>query len=58
VSKLTDVDGEVAETRHWIETASACGYLSDSERIALLGEIGDIGRMLGRMFAKADTFVP
>ncbi|MDB4586218.1 four helix bundle protein [Akkermansiaceae bacterium] len=26
-SKLTDSDGENAETQHWLQTALACGYL-------------------------------
>jgi four helix bundle protein len=28
VSKLTDADGEQAETQHWLDTAGACEYLS------------------------------
>jgi four helix bundle protein len=27
VSKLTDSDGEQAETQHWIITAFSCGYI-------------------------------
>jgi four helix bundle protein len=30
ISKLTDADGELQETLHWLATASACEYLSES----------------------------
>ena len=30
VSKLTDADGELQETSHWISTALACGYITDA----------------------------
>lgn len=29
VSKLTDADGEQNESRHWLKTAHACGYLTE-----------------------------
>lgn len=57
-SKLTDVDGELAETRHWIDTARACGYLSDEDRRLLEGKIDRIGGMLGKIMQKEDAFVP
>jgi four helix bundle protein len=57
-SKLTDVDGELAETRHWVDTARACGYVSDDERSLLEGKIDEIGRMVGKIMQKEETFVP
>ena len=46
VSKLTDADGlqlvaagsesEQAETQHWLDTATACGYVPEREQTALL----------------------
>ena len=36
VSKLTDADGEKAETQHWLDTATACDYVSEREQTALL----------------------
>jgi four helix bundle protein len=30
LSKLTDADGELQETLHWIHSAIACSYLSES----------------------------
>src|ERR1017187_5632167 len=35
LSKLTDADGELQETIHWLDTALACGYLSPSKEEAL-----------------------
>jgi four helix bundle protein len=29
VSKLTDADGELDETRHWLFTARACSYVDE-----------------------------
>lgn len=58
ISKLTDADGELQETQHWIETARACDYLSREAVGSLLGQADEIGGMLGAMIAKADKFVP
>jgi four helix bundle protein len=38
VSKLTDADGEQAETQHWLDTATACNYVSEREQDALLAK--------------------
>jgi hypothetical protein len=32
ISKLTDADGEQAETQHWLDTAVACHYLSSQHQ--------------------------
>src|SRR5213080_1817551 len=32
ISKLGDADGEQAETQHWLDTASACNYVSEKEQ--------------------------
>src|SRR6267142_5323137 len=47
VSKLTDADGEQAETQHWLGTARACSYLSDKDQKPLLERCSRIGQMLG-----------
>jgi len=49
VSKLSDSDGEVAETEHWVETALACGYLTAEIHGALMSKSRSVGRMLGSM---------
>lgn len=56
VSKLTDADGEQAETQHWLDTAGACNYVSEKEQTALLGKCKRIGQMLGTMMAKPEKF--
>lgn len=52
VSKLSDSDGEQAETQHWLDTALACGYVSPEQHKLLVDRCCDIGRMLGRMMAE------
>ncbi len=47
LSKLTDADGELAETRHWLSTAAACGYLSGGPALALAQHAACVGRLLG-----------
>ena len=56
ISKLTDADGELQETQHWIETAADCGYLTWEEARSLTGELAEIGRMLYSMVEKASSF--
>ena len=56
VSKLTDADAEVAETRHWIVTANACGYLANEARADLEERTREVGRMLGAMIRDADRW--
>jgi four helix bundle protein len=56
VSKLTDADGEQAETQHWLDTATACNYFSEKEQDALLAKCSRIGQMLGTMMAKPGKF--
>ena len=56
VSKLTDADGEQQETQHWIGIALDCGYLNSSQSDALIGKCRELGRMLGGMIERADTF--
>lgn len=56
VSKLTDADAEAAETRHWLRTAEACGYLDTQNRKALEASARRIGRMLGTMIRDADQW--
>jgi four helix bundle protein len=52
VSKLSDADGEQAETQHWLDTSVKCRYISKSEHDTLSEKCRTIGRMLGRMMAE------
>ena len=55
-SKLTDADGELQETLHWLDTAKACDYISASqaEDLATLAE--STGKQLGSMINQHDSF--
>jgi four helix bundle protein len=56
VSKLTDADGEQAETQHWLETAAACKYILEPEEKTMSERCSRIGRMLGAMMADPDKW--
>jgi four helix bundle protein len=56
MSKLTDADGEIQETLHWIDIAFDCGYLSESQVTVLRALCAEIGRMLGGMISKSSKF--
>jgi four helix bundle protein len=53
INKLTDSDGENAETQHWLQTSRQCGYLTDSEIDQLMDQSKEIGRLLGAMLKNA-----
>ena len=56
VSKLTDADGEQAETQHWLDTAAACKYILAPEEKTISERCSRIGRMLGAMMADPDKW--
>ena len=56
VSKLTDVDAEVAETQVWLDVSLDCGCLAESEHSALYARYVHIGAQLGRMIAEPDRW--
>jgi len=56
VSKLTDSDGELQETRHWISRAAAYGYLREEDTRALEMQCDSIGAKLGSMIQNPDQF--
>jgi four helix bundle protein len=55
-SKLTDSDGEQAETQHWLDTSYACGYISLEEHEKLRSKCEEIGRMLGKMLKEPEKW--
>lgn len=57
VSKLSDCDGENAETETSIDFARDCGYISEVEHRDLADECARIGRMLGGMILNPDKFL-
>jgi four helix bundle protein len=56
VSKLTDADGELQETMHWLGRAAACGYLSPSKQAALVLLCQEVGKKLGKMMQNPESF--
>ena len=56
VSKLTDADAEQAETQHWLDTSLECKCISSNEHGRLLEKCKKIGRMLGKMMSKPESF--
>jgi len=56
VSKLTDADGERQETEHWICTVEVCQYEPQAVTNALREAITSIGKRLGRMIDKHESF--
>src|SRR6478752_1584090 len=57
VSKLTDCDGENSETDSSLDFAKQCGYISPEQHHALTGKCAEIGRMLGGMIKKSESFL-
>jgi four helix bundle protein len=57
-SKLTDADAELQETSHWISTAFACEYLTESLHSSLQIRIQEIGKGLGKMISMPEKFKP
>lgn len=57
VSKLSDCDGENAETDTSLDFALDCKYINSDLHSELTGKCGQIGRMLGAMIMNPDKFV-
>ena len=57
VSKLSDADGEHAEVDTWLDLARDCGYLDDDAHQRLVSVNMEIGKMLGAMMSKPDSFL-
>lgn len=56
LSKLTDADGELQETFHWLRTAYLCDYLTEDEATALAEQGAQVGNMLGSMITNHESF--
>jgi len=56
VSKLTDADGELQESFHWLRTAFCCEYLGQDESTALADQGYEVGRLLGAMIVNHRSF--
>jgi len=56
VSKLSDCDGENSETDSSLDFAFTCGYITSVQHRNLTDRCAEIGRMLGKMIQKSETF--
>ena len=57
VSKLTDCDGENAETESSIDFAKACGYITEEQHVQLVLPCREVGKMLGSMINNPRSFL-
>jgi four helix bundle protein len=56
-SKLTDCDGESAETETSLQFAKDCGYINEETFIELTDRNRSVGRMLGAMLRNPSPFL-
>src|SRR6266446_4033972 len=57
ISKLTDCDGENSETDSSLDFARDCEYISTDKHQVLTGKCAEIGRMLGQIMKKSQSFL-
>ena len=57
ISKLTDSDSEIGETRTWLDFAFDCGYMTDAEYSDLKSKATEVSRMLGKMLMHPESFL-
>jgi four helix bundle protein len=57
VNKLTDADGENAETETWLDFACDCGYVAKSDHKQFVERSHEIGAMLGSVINNPSSFI-
>jgi four helix bundle protein len=57
ISKLSDAEGEAAETQVWLQFALSCGYLNHDASDSLYRSYDEILRMLVAMINRPQTWV-
>ncbi len=57
LSKLSDCDGENSETDSSVDFARDCGYISGEQHEQLAAQCAEVGRMLGGMIRKPESFL-
>lgn len=58
VNKLSDSDGEAAETQVWLDFALDFGYVTTDVHDSLYARYEMVGGMLGRMMNSPEKFYP
>ena len=56
ISKLTDADGELQETQHWLETAFNCNYIDKTVLENFINRYESVGKMINSMINKSNLF--
>src|SRR5436190_17756345 len=56
VSKMTDCDGENAETQCWLDHAVACGYVGEADIAPILSLSEEVGKLLGDMIENPEKY--
>ena len=56
LSKLTDADGELQETTHWLTSVGACSYVPEDEIHKLDEHASLVGRLLGSTINNYESF--
>jgi len=57
VAKMTDCDGENAETQCWLDHAVACEYVSHADVAPIIALSEEVGRMLGDMIDHPERYI-
>jgi four helix bundle protein len=57
INKLTDSDGENSETDTSLDYSFACGYITQEKHSDLVEKCASVGKMLGSMIQKPETFL-
>ena len=57
IAKLSDVEGEAAETQVWLQFAFSCGYLEEKRHTALGTSYDEILRLLVAMINRSESWV-
>ena len=56
IAKLSDAEGEAAETQTWLQFAVECGYITNAKAEMLNNEYDAVLGMLVRMITKPDSW--
>jgi four helix bundle protein len=56
VSKMTDADGENAETQVWLDHALSCKYVSETDVAPILALSVEVGKLLGHMIDHPEIY--
>jgi four helix bundle protein len=56
VSKMTDADGENAETQVWLDHPVSCAYVSREDIKPILNLSEEVGKLLGHMIAHPEKY--